>query len=215
MVPGPDVVALPADTPLRGLVSIVAAGRHTRYPIHEDGSPNRVVGTVHLKDVLRAVESEGGIDADIKARDLMRGVLVVPENKLVDDVLEDFQDQEVPIAVVIDEWGAFEGLITSEDIFEEIVGEIRDEFDEEKPAFHELDNGGYRIQGSAPIRTVNEALGCDLASEDFETLGGAILGALGRAPEVGDEVALDGHVFHVEEVDGTRVARMTARRERD
>ncbi|MDP8973477.1 MAG: hemolysin family protein [Actinomycetota bacterium] len=214
MVPRPDVVALPADTPLRELVSIVAAGRHTRYPIHEDGSSNRVIGTVHLRDVLRAVESESGIDAGIKARDLTRDVLVVPENKLVDDVLEDLQEKEMPMAVVVDEWGAFEGLITSEDIFEEIVGEIRDEFDEEKPAVRELDDGGYVVEGSAPIRTVNEALGCDLASEDFETLGGVILGTLGHAPEVGDEITLDGHVFRVEEVDGARVARITARRER-
>ncbi len=118
------------------------------------------------------------------------------------------------MAVVVDEWGAFEGLITSEDIFEEIVGEIRDEFDEEEPAVCKLDDGGYRIEGSATIRSVNEALGCDLASEEFETVGGVILGTLGQAPKVGDEVALDGHVFRVEEVDGARVARITARRER-
>ena len=214
MVPRPDVVALPEGTVLRELVSIVAAGRHTRYPIHEDASPNRVVGTVHLRDVLRAVDAEGGIDADTTARQLMRNVLVVPENKLLDDVLEDLQEQEVPMAVVVDEWGAFEGLITSEDIFEEIVGEIRDEFDEEEPAVCKLDDGGYRIEGSATIRNVNEALGCDLAREEFETVGGVILGTLGCAPKVGDEVTLDGHVFRVEEVDGARVARITARRER-
>src|SRR4028118_1350111 len=106
-----------------------------------------MVGAVRVKDVLRAVESEGSLDADIEARDLARDVIMVPENRLLDDVLEDFQEQELQMAIVIDEWGAFEGLFTAEDIFEEIVGEIRDEFDEEEPAIHKLENGSYSIDG--------------------------------------------------------------------
>ncbi|MCA1717906.1 MAG: hemolysin family protein [Actinobacteria bacterium] len=211
MIPRPYVVTLRADTPLRELVSFTAAGNHTRYPIHEGESPDRIIGAVHVKDVLRAVESEGGIDAAVEARDLARDVVVVPENRFVDDVLEDFQEQELQMAIVIDEWGAFEGLFTVEDIFEEIVGEIRDEFDEEEPAIRKLDNGSYSVDGRTPLGLVNEALDSDFTSEDFDTIGGLVLGQLGRPPEVGDELVLDGYDLRVDEVDGPRVAQVVVR----
>ena len=134
MVPRPDTVSLPAQMSLRKLVSVAAAGNYTRYPVYESESHDRIIGAVHVKDVLRAVEQEGGLDGELTARDLMRSVLIVPENRLIDDILEDFQRQEIQMAIVIDEWGSFEGLFTIEDIIEEIVGEIRDEFDEEEPS---------------------------------------------------------------------------------
>ncbi len=211
MVPRPDVVSLPAEMDLRKLVSVAAAGNYTRYPIYEDDSPDRIVGAVHVKDVLRAVESEGGLDADLTARDLAREVLIVPENRPIDGILADFQKQELQMAIVIDEWGTFEGLFTLEDIIEEIVGEIRDEFDEEEPAVHKLPDGSYSIDGRIPIGVVNEALGSEFESEDFDTIGGLVLGHLGRAPEVGDEVRLDGYLLRVDEVDGPRVAQVIAR----
>jgi CBS domain containing-hemolysin-like protein len=211
MVPRPDTVTLPADLPLRKLVSVAAAGNYTRYPIYEGDSSDRIIGAVHIKDVLRAVESEGSLDADLTARDLAREVLIVPENRALDEILEDFQKQELQIAIVIDEWGSFEGLFTLEDIIEEIVGEIRDEFDEEEPAVHRLPDGSYSIDGRIPIGVVNEALGSSFESEDFDTIGGLILGHLGRVPEVGDEVRLDGYVLRVDEVDGPRIAQVVAR----
>ncbi|BBL80069.1 hypothetical protein RxyAA322_19230 [Rubrobacter xylanophilus] len=112
---------------------------------------------------------------------------------------------------MIDEWGSFEGVFTIEDILEEIVGEIRDEFDEEEPAISRLPDGSYMIDGRIPIGVVNEALGTDFESEDFDTIGGLVLGQLGRAPEVGDEVILDGYVLRVEDVDGPRVSQLLAR----
>jgi CBS domain containing-hemolysin-like protein len=208
MVPRPDVVMLPAHMPLRKLVSVAAAGNYTRYPIHEEDSPDRIIGAVHVKDVLRAVESEGGLDADLTACDLMRDVLVVPENRLIDDILEDFQQQEIQMAIVIDEWGSFEGLFTIEDIIEEIVGEIRDEFDEEEPAVRKLADGSYAIDGRIPIQVANEALGSDFTSEDFDTIGGLVLGYLGRPPDVGDKITLDGYVLRVGEIDGPRVSQL-------
>jgi len=211
MVPRPDVVSLPADMVLRKLLSVAAAGNYTRYPVYEVDSPDRIVGAVHVKDVLRAIESEGGIDATLTASDLAREVLVVPENRPIDGILEDFQKQELQMAIVIDEWGSFEGLFTLEDIIEEIVGEIRDEFDEEEPAVHMLPDGSYSIDGRIPIGVVNEALGSEFESEDFDTIGGLVLGHLGRAPEVGDEVSLDSYLLHVDEVDGPRVAQVIAR----
>jgi CBS domain containing-hemolysin-like protein len=211
MVPRPDAVTLPAEMPLKTLVSVAAAGNYTRYPIYEGESSDRIIGAVHVKDVLRAVESEGGLESDLTARDLMREVLIVPENRRIDEILEDFQRQELQIAIVIDEWGSFEGLFTLEDIIEEIVGEIRDEFDEEEPALRELPDGSYAIDGRIPIGVVNEALGSEFESEDFDTIGGLVLGHLGRVPEVGDEVRLDGYLLRVDEVDGPRVAQVIAR----
>ena len=211
MVPRPNVVALPAGMGLKELVSVAAEGNYTRYPIFEEDSMDRIIGMVHVKDVLRAVEARGRLEADVTARDLMREVLTVPENRRIDEILEDFQEQELQMAIVIDEWGSFEGLFTIEDILEEIVGEIRDEFDEEEPMVRKLQDGSYSVDGRVPIQAVNEALGSDFASEDFDTIGGLVLGHLGRPPEIGDEVVLNGYVLHVDEVDGPRVAQVIVR----
>ena len=126
MVPRPDVASLPAGMPLRELFRVVASGEHTRYPVHEDeeGSSERIVGAVHAKDVMRAVEDGGGLGAQVRAEDVMREVLTIPENRRVDAVLQDLKDRRLRMAIVIDEWGSFEGIITMEDIVEEIVGEI-------------------------------------------------------------------------------------------
>ena len=213
MVPRPNVESIPAQMRLEELFSAVAEGNHARYPIFEDDDGDRVVGTVHAKDVLRAAKEAGNLEAAVTAKDLMRDVLTVPENRSVDKILKDLRAQRLQMAVVIDEWGSFEGLLTIEDIVEEIVGEIRDEFDEEGVAIQEHD-GGYSIDGRVPIRDVNEALGSGFQSEDFDTIGGLVFGHLGRAPKVGDEVTLDSHVFRVDEVDGARVASVLVREER-
>ena len=205
MVPRPTVESLPAEMRLEELFSVVAEGNHTRYPIFEDDSGERIVGMIHAKDVLRAAKEAGDLEADVTSRDLMRDVLTIPENRSVDKILKDLRAQRLQMAVVIDEWGSFEGLLTIEDIVEEIVGEIRDEFDEEALVFREHD-GGYSIDGRVPIRDVNKALGSEFESAAFDTVGGLVLGHLGRAPEVGDEVTVDGRVLRVDEVDGTRIA---------
>jgi CBS domain containing-hemolysin-like protein len=152
--------------------------------------------------------TEGDTGADVTAGDLARDIIIVPESRSIENILEDFQRQEIQMAVVIDEWGSFEGLITIEDILEEIVGEIRDEFDDEEPTVEELPDGSHTVDGRAPIHAVNDVLGSSFESADFETVGGLVLGALGRAPEVGDEVSMDGHLLRVDEIDGPRVAKV-------
>lgn len=211
MVPRPDVVSLPANASLEHLVSVMGTGNYTRYPIFEEDEPDRIIGAVHVKDLLRIINEKGDLKADITARDIMREVLTVPENRFIDDILEEFQEQEIQMAIVIDEWGSFEGLFTVEDIIEEIVGEIRDEFDEEEPSVRQLDDGGYIVDGRLPIQVVNDALDAEFESEDFETIGGLVLGLLGRPPDVGDEVRANGHVLLVEETDGPRVAQIVVR----
>jgi CBS domain containing-hemolysin-like protein len=210
MVPRPDVVSVHSSMDLKNLVSVASAGHYTRYPVYEDDDPDHIIGMVHAKDVLRTVQAEGSLESDITAKDLLRDVLVVPENRRIDDILEDFQNKEIQMAAVIDEWGSFEGVFTIEDIIEEIVGEIRDEFDEEEPAIRKLSNGSFSIDGRIPINVVNEALGSEFESDDFDTIGGLVLGHIGRPPEVGDEVDLDGHTLLVDDVDGSRVAQVIA-----
>jgi CBS domain containing-hemolysin-like protein len=212
MVPRPNVVALPAEMGLEELFSVTAEGNYTRYPIYEDGSIDRIAGIVHVQDILKALKATGNLEeANVTAMDLAREVLTVPENRHVDEILKDFQKRKIQVAAVVDEWGSFEGIVTIEDIVEEIVGEIQDEFDEEKQAVRELGDGSYTIEGHASIRDVNAVLGSGFASEDFDTIGGLVLGALGRVPEVGDEVILDGYVLRVDEVDGARVASVMVR----
>jgi CBS domain containing-hemolysin-like protein len=211
MVPRPDVVSFSADTPLDDLVAAAAAGNFTRYPIYEDETGDRIIGAIHVKDLLRnTVESVGGVNlkATPKEREIVREVLTVPENRRIDDILDDFKKREIQMAAVIDEWGSFEGLVTIEDILEEIVGEIRDEFDEEEPLLRKLSSGAYSVDGRIPIGVVNEALDAEFESEDFDTIGGLVLGQLGRAPEEGDEVLVNGHLMRVDEVDGSRVSRL-------
>ncbi|HVF01338.1 MAG TPA: hemolysin family protein [Rubrobacteraceae bacterium] len=212
MVPRPNIQSLPAEMRLEELFSVVAEGEHTRYPIFEDDSGERIVGMIHAKDVLRAANEAGNLEADVTARDLKRDVLTIPENRSVDKILKDLRAQRLQMAVVIDEWGSFEGLLTLEDIVEEIVGEIRDEFDEEGIGIQEHD-GSYAIDGRVPMRDVNEALGSEFESEDFDTIGGLVLGRLARIPEVGDEVRIDGYVLRVDEVDGARIASVMVQEE--
>ena len=209
MVPRPDIEALPHDAPLDDLAEKAAFGRYTRYPVYEH-DPNRVLGAVHVKDLFRAAK-ENPDDFDI--RPLIRDCLVVPENKPIEQLLRDFQERKLQMAIVIDEWGSVEGLITIEDVLEEIVGEIQDEFDEDEAAIEEISENFFAIDGRIPIADVNERFELELPNEDFDTIGGFILGSLGRPPEPGDTVKAEGGTFNVKSVDGPRVSVLTLRRD--
>jgi CBS domain containing-hemolysin-like protein len=208
MVPRPDVEALPCDAPLEELVENAAFGRYTRYPVYEDDF-DHVLGAVHVKDLFRAAK-EDGESFDLKP--LIRDCLVVPENKRIEDILQEFQKRKLQMAIVIDEWGSVEGLITIEDILEEIVGEIQDEFDEPEASIEPIGEDTYAIDGRIPISNVNEYFELDLPNEDFDTIGGYVLGALGRPPEPGDVVEVDGATLRVKSVDGPRVSMLTFER---
>jgi CBS domain containing-hemolysin-like protein len=206
MVPRPDIVALSSDAPLEELVEEAAFGRYTRYPVYE-GDLDHVLGAVHVKDLFRAAKEEPE-SFDIKP--LIRDCLVVPENKRIEEILREFQKRKLQMAIVIDEWGSVEGLITIEDVVEELVGEIQDEFDEDEAAIEPLSDDVYAIDGRIPITDVNEYFDLDLHHEDFDTIGGYVLGSLGRPPEPGDTVEIaDGATLRVKSVDGPRVSMLT------
>jgi CBS domain containing-hemolysin-like protein len=209
MVPRPDIEALRVDLPLAEMVDAAVFGRYTRYPVYAEDL-DHVLGVVHVKDLLRAAR-ENPDDFDV--RSIIRDCLVVPENKPIEQILREFQQRKLQMAIVIDEWGSVEGLITIEDVLEEIVGEIQDEFDEGEAAIEEIGDGVYAVDGRIPITEVNEYFELDLPHEDFDTIGGYVLGSLGRPPEPGDTVEADGITLHVKSVDGPRVSMLTLRRE--
>jgi len=206
MVPRPDVVALPCDAPLDELVEEAAFGRYTRYPVYE-GDIDHVLGAVHVKDLFRAAKED---PESFDFKPLIRDCLVVPENKRIEEILREFQKRKLQMAIVIDEWGSVEGLVTIEDVLEELVGEIQDEFDEDEAAIEPLSDNVYAIDGRIPITEVNDRFGLDLPNEDFDTIGGYVLGSLGRPPEPNDTVELDdGSTLRVKAVEGPRVSTLT------
>jgi len=207
MVPRPDVVSVPTDASLADIRSTVFETEHTRYPVVEPGNGDQVVGFIDVKDVLRASERD---DGKTTAGDLAREIIVVPETTAVNDLLLRFRDEQQQMAAVIDEWGAFEGIATVEDVVEAVVGDLRDEFDaaEYEPSIRPLGDGRFDVDGGVPMAAVNEALGADLESTEFDTIGGLVLDRLDRVPEPGDSIDVDGHTIEVESVDGTRISRL-------
>ncbi len=204
MVPRPDVVSVQADATLSELHSIVLAAGHTRYPVLGADDGDQVVGFVDVKDVLRAeVDDE---DAE-RVDDIAREILIVPETMAISDLLIQFRKDRQQMAAVIDEWGAFEGIATVEDIVEALVGDLRDGFDldEREPSIRPRDEG-YDIDGGVQLSKVADALDGDFESEEVETIGGLVLGQLDRAPELGDRVEIAGHVVEVTNVEGTRIS---------
>ena len=215
MVPRPDVVSVPADLSVPELRSLVLEAGHTRYPVLAADDPDRVVGFVDVKDVLRSGGPDGAPVAGegTTAGDIAREVPLVPETGRLDDLLAEFQGAEVQMAAVIDEWGSFEGIATVEDVVEEVFGDLRDAFDAEtgEPSIERRRDGAYVVDGGVPLSDVNELLETSFEAEDFGTIGGLVLDRLGRAPEVGDRVEVDGYSVDVEQVDGARVTTVVVR----
>jgi CBS domain containing-hemolysin-like protein len=198
------------------LRSVAVGGAYTRYLVLDDDG-DRPVGFVHAKDVLRATEA-GDDGPAPTARDLARAVLVVPESRRIDSLLAEFQGRgRGQMAVVVDEWGVFEGIVTIEDVLEEIVGDIRDEFDtgDRKPAVEARDDGAYVVDGGVPVQEVNDRLDAAFEGDAVETIGGFVFGRLGRVPEVGDEVEAGGYALSVDAVDDARIERLVIRRAED
>jgi len=205
MVPRPDVVSVPADASLTDLQSIILEADHTRYPVLDADDGDQVTGFVDIKDVLRA-EVEGG-DAELVG-DIDREIIIAPETMTLSDLLRQFKEEQQQMAAVIDEWGAFEGIATVEDVVEALVGDIRDEFDvdEREPSIRRRDDDGYDVDGSVPLSKVNDIIEGNVTSDEVETIGGLILERLNRAPERGDRVEITGHVLEVTGVEGTRIS---------
>jgi len=205
MVPRPDVVSVPADAPLSDLQSIILEAGHTRYPVLDADDGDQVVGFVDVKDVLRA-EVESG-DAEVVG-DIAREIVIAPETMALSDLLRQFREDQQQMVAVIDEWGAFEGIATVEDVVEALVGDLRDEFDmdEREPSIRRRGDGGYDIDGGVPLSKINDMIEGEFTSEEVETIGGLVLEQLNRVPERGDHVEVAGYVVEVTSVEGSRIS---------
>jgi CBS domain containing-hemolysin-like protein len=210
MTPRTDIVAIPVECTLDDLVEAAVQEGHSRIPVYE-GSIDSIVGIVLVKDLLPlAMRAGRDEDRGFDVRSIMREPYFVPDTKPVDDILAEFRQQGLHIAVVLDEFGGTYGVVTLEDLLEEIVGEINDEYDVAEPAFSSTPEGDVLIDGGTAISEVNERFGTALPESDFDTIAGFVFGALGRVPALGDVVAVPGSdgalQLQVEEVDERRIA---------
>lgn len=208
MVPRPDVATVRAGLTPEGMREKVIDAGHTRYPVIEDGS---VTGFVDAKDVLRLQNTEG-----VTAHEVAHEPLIFPETTRLDRALARFQQDGTQIAAVIDEWGSFEGVVTVEDVVEELVGSIYDRFDEpEKVPSVDREGDAYVVDGAATVADLNEELDDSIEDGDKRTrsVGGLVLDALARGAEVGDTVRIDGYTFEVTGTDGERIETVKVREE--
>jgi putative hemolysin len=205
MVPRPEVVALSIDLPPEEALAAVIESPYTRYPVYRD-SIDQVVGILHVRNLFSAL-NDRGLQA-VRLDEILRPAHMVPETKDLAALLADFRRTNQHMAIVVDEYGELEGIVTLEDLLEEIVGEIEDEFDLPDESVERLEDGRIRIHGTFPIDDFNEQFERSLPIEDYHTVGGFVFGLLGRQPERGDEVAHDGCRFTVLEVEGSRIERL-------
>jgi CBS domain containing-hemolysin-like protein len=204
MTPRTEIVALPAEASLAEAADRVAAAGRSRYPVTGE-SLDDVVGIVHAKDILRGLLS----GAEAPVQDIARPAFFVPGTREVEDVLADMKRQKVHLAIVLDEFGGTAGLVTMEDLLEEIVGPIYDEYDRTPGSAPSSAVGGTSgvpiLAGATEISEVNRLLRLHLDDADYTTIGGLLFGRLGRLPKVGDRVNLQGATFEILEMDGRRV----------
>ncbi|HEY3380492.1 MAG TPA: hemolysin family protein [Vicinamibacterales bacterium] len=206
MTPRPDIVAIRAEATLGDLRTLLREQTYSRIPVFREGLDN-ILGFVSVKDLIPLTDAE-----DRAITTLMRPAYFVPETKKVSDLLKEFQRRQVQIAVVVDEYGGTAGLATLEDLIEEIVGEIRDEYDEESEPITDEGNGVFVFSGKVDIDEVNERLGVGIEREGFETVGGYLLSHLGRVPAVGEKFDVDDLAVEVLEAERRRVTKVRFRK---
>ena len=205
MVPRPEVVAIAVEVPPEECLAAVIDSPYTRYPAYRR-SVDEIVGILHVRDLFSALYANG--IQDVVVEDLLRPAYFVPETKDLAALLAEFRRTKQHLAVVVDEYGAMQGIVTLEDLLEEIVGEIADEYDLPDEQIERVDERRIRIDGTFPIDDFNEQFEQALPQEDYHTVAGFVFGELGRAPETGDEVVWDGLRFGVVETEGPRIERL-------
>jgi len=206
MVPRIDITALAEDASLDHVLETIVGEGHSRIPVYQESIDN-VIGILYAKDLLPILAKGDPFDI----RKLLRTPLFVPESISVDDLLHMLQRRKVHIAIVLDEYGGTAGLVTIEDLLEEIVGEIQDEYDVEEPMVEQLSDDQARIDGRASVDDLTETFGIELKEEDreqYDTVGGIVYHEIGGVPQVGDTVEVNGLTLTVESTDGRRVGKV-------
>jgi putative hemolysin len=205
MVPRPEVVALSVDLPPEECLEAVMDSPYTRYPVYRESLDN-VLGILHVRDLFSALRERGM--HEVRVEEIIRPAHIVPETKDLAALLAEFRRANQHMAIVVDEYGEMEGIVTLEDLLEEIVGEIEDEFDLPDESIEQLDDDTIRVDGTFPIDDFNERFHAELPEEDYHTLAGFVFGVLGRQPEVGDDISHDGMRFDILEVEGSRINKL-------
>ncbi len=213
MVPRMDIVCSEVSKGTDHVVKLIAENGFSRIPIYE-GKVDNIMGVVYAKDLLLAERRE---ESDRDVRQLMRPAFFVPESKKIDDLLREFKRQKTHIAIVVDEYGGTAGLVTLEDVLEEIVGEILDEYDkDEEPLYEALDEGSKaRVSGRMSLRELGEMLELDFPSDEFDTLGGFIYHLAGKVPSEGEELRWNNLALRVDKVRGRRIEKVIIERSPD
>jgi putative hemolysin len=205
MVPRPEVAAISVSLPPEEALQAVLDSPYTRYPVYRE-SLDDIVGVLHIRDLVEAIYDRGLAAVDLAQ--IVRPAYMVPETKELVALLTEFRRTNQHLAIVIDEYGSTDGIVTLEDLLEEIVGEIEDEFDLPDETVERVDDDSVRIDGTFTIDDFNERFHVELPEDDYHTVAGFVFGRLGRAAVPGDEVAQGGVRFRVESVEGQRIDRL-------
>ena len=205
MIPRTEVLAIEANMRLEDIIPTVVQQSYTKLPVYEDDL-DQVIGILHVKDMLRVMNEPNS--KDTTARQMMRETIYFPESLPVNELLHQFRHHRQHIAIVLDEYGGTAGLVTLEDLLEEIVGEVGDPFDEDTPEIQTLPDGTVLIDGLTLIETVNQQLVLNLSDPHYDTIAGYFLGKLGHIPEVGENIESGSVRLQVESMDGLRIAQI-------
>ncbi len=212
MAPRVDIVAVESDATLETLVERMDSAGHSRIPVYE-GDLDRIIGVAHARDVLPKLAKAGGASQSL-AKSVIREPLFIPESKTLEGLLDEFREGRTHLAVVVDEYGGVSGIVTIEDLLEEIVGEIRDEFDAEDPEIEVVSETEFVVDARVAVDDLNEALGVNVVGEGFDTIGGLVFDRLGKVPVSGDTVKHAGLSIEVVSTSGRRPTTLKVTRSR-
>jgi len=204
MVPRTDIVAVDTDIPLAKVIDLVLERGYSRIPLYQDTIDN-VVGIIYAKDLLRYTRDQ---ESQASLSDIARPPYFIPESKKIGELLRELQEKKVHIAIVVDEYGGVAGLVTIEDLLEEIVGEIEDEYDTEEPKVEWLNETEAVVDAKLSIDDLNDFFGLSLQTEGFDTVGGFVYSQLGRIPTVNDKVEIEGLTISVLSTLGRRIKKV-------
>ena len=204
MVPRIDTVFLPSDLTREEMLERITESGHSRFPVYEE-TIDHVTGILYVKDVLKSLVKNGSSETPFDIRSLVRKPFFVPESKRIDDLLRELRRRKVHIAVVVDEYGGVSGIVCLENILEEIIGDIQDEFDNEKEDILELGNGVWLCETRVNLEDLSERIGIKFPVEDFDTLGGFVFDLLGKIPVKHEKVNWGGHTFIIQDMEGHKI----------
>jgi putative hemolysin len=209
MTPRPDIVAIRDNSTIADLRALFREQEYSRFPVYRENLDN-IVGVVFVKDLIQLLD--GAISADAPIEGLLRPATFVPETKRVPELLKEFQRKQVQIAIVVDEYGGTAGLVTIEDLLEEIVGEIRDEYDVETEPVVDEGHGSFVFSAKVSIDEFRDRLDVEIEDDGFETVGGYLLTRVGRVPAVGETFEIDGLTIEVLEAERRRIHKVRVRK---